>query len=321
MTIRQNLPPHASPAIPGGSTAVHDARRDRTIPGISARLTALRSDLFSVADYPDEKLAAIIQDVGFACDCCTKCCTKEFNDHVFLLDKDTAVIRSIEPAALIPAPYFELCDQHGRFYDSGYALRTVADGSCFFLQDSRCRIYDRRLSICRIYPYMLHREPDDDGIVDWRQISGLNKHGTYHNEISGDESLALARETKEYEIAFLEQTVRFYEFMCGYFADNGLRYIRKVYDVNIFHAIFPQSGLHPCSGRGSLIELQKIFSISSQARHSLDRLKPPPLCEKIRSMGGIRAGGRVHFRKRWGVGSREPPSPHFPGIRESGLTA
>lgn len=203
---------------------------DRIIPGISARLTALRQDLFSVTDYPDEKLAGILREVGFACDRCTKCCTKEFNDHVFLLDTDTSAIKANDPAALIPAPYFELADQHGRFYDSGYALRTKPDGTCFFLDGDRCRIYDDRLSICRIYPYMLHREPDERGIVDWRQISGLNRHGTYHNEISFEESLAIARDVKAYEIAFLEQTIRFYEFACDHFAEHGLRHIRKVYD-------------------------------------------------------------------------------------------
>lgn len=203
---------------------------DRIIPGITGRLTALRQDLFSVTDYPDATLAEIIRDVGFACDRCTKCCTKEFNDHVFLLDGDTTVIRAIDPAALIPAPYFELCDQQGRFYDSGYALRTKPDGTCFFLDGNRCRIYDGRLSICRIYPYMLHREPDEDGIVDWRQVSGLNRHGTYHNEISVEESLAIARDVKAYETAFLEQTIRFYEFLCDHFAEHGLRHVRKVYD-------------------------------------------------------------------------------------------
>ncbi len=203
---------------------------DRIIPGISTRLTALRQDLFSVSDYPDEKLAEIVRDVGFACNCCTKCCTKEFNDHVFLLDSDTAAIKSIAPAALIPAPYFELCDQHGRFYDSGCALRTKLDGTCFFLSGNRCRIYENRLSICRIYPYMLHRELDETGITDWRQISGLNRHGTYHNEISVEESLAIAREVKAYETAFIEQTIRFYEFMCDHFAEHGLRHIRKTYD-------------------------------------------------------------------------------------------
>lgn len=208
----------------------NDSHKNRIIPGINARLTALRQDLFAVTDYPAGQLAAVIRDVGFACTCCTRCCTRKFNDHVFLLDKDTAVIKAIEPAALVPAPYFELCDQHGRFYDSGYALRTHPDGSCFFLNGNQCRIYEKRLSICRIYPYMLHREPDTTGIVEWRQISGLNRHGTYHNEITDAESIAIAQETKEYEIAFLEQTIRFYEFICRCFSDNGLRYVRKIYD-------------------------------------------------------------------------------------------
>ena len=60
-----------------------DRQGNRIIPGINARLAALRSDLFSVSDYPADKLVEIIRDVGFSCDCCTKCCTKEFNDHVF----------------------------------------------------------------------------------------------------------------------------------------------------------------------------------------------------------------------------------------------
>lgn len=204
--------------------------RDRAIPGIGRRLDALRQELAALEEYPKETLAGIVRDVGFACDCCTKCCTREFNDHVFLLDTDTAVVRSIEPAALVPAPCFELCDQHGRFYVSGYALRTTPGGACLFLQDGRCRIYASRPSICRIYPYMLHREPDERGAVDWRQVSGLDRHGTYHNAISVEESLAIAGEVKDYETAFLQQTVRFYEIMRDHFAGQGLRYVRKVYD-------------------------------------------------------------------------------------------
>jgi hypothetical protein len=45
-----------------------------------------------------------------------------------------------------------------------------------------------------------------------------------------EESRAIAREVRAYEIAFLEQTIRFYEFLCTYFAKNGLRHIRKVHD-------------------------------------------------------------------------------------------
>ena len=47
------------------------------------------------------------------------------------------------------------------------------------------------------------------------------------------ESLSIAREVKGYEIAFLEQTIRFYEFLHDHFAENGLRHIRKVYDERI----------------------------------------------------------------------------------------
>jgi Fe-S-cluster containining protein len=93
-----------------------------------------------------------------------------------------------------------------------------------------CRIYDRRFTICRIYPYMLHREPDESGKIDWRQFSGLDQHGEYDMIISDDKSLDLARETKEYENAFLTQEISFLEFMQEYFYSHRLRHVQKVYD-------------------------------------------------------------------------------------------
>jgi len=103
-------------------------------------------------------------------------------------------------------------------------------GSCWFLKDGRCRIYDRRFAICRIYPYMLHRERDDEGIIDWRQFSGLEQHGEYDREIPDEESMTIARETKEYENAFLTQEIRFLEYMQDYFTKNKLRHVQKIYD-------------------------------------------------------------------------------------------
>lgn len=141
-------------------------------------------------------------------------------------------MKAIDPAALEPAPAPEFCDQNGIFYVSGYALRTQDDaaGSCWFLKNGMCRIYDRRFTICRIYPYMLHREPDESGKIDWRQFSGLDQHGEYDSIISDDECLDLARETKEYENAFLTQEIRFLEFMQEYFNIHRLRHVQKVYD-------------------------------------------------------------------------------------------
>lgn len=188
-----------------------------------------RNGLFA---YPAERLAGIIREVGFRCDCCARCCTRAFNGHVFLLDRDIAVVREIDPGAIEPAPDPEFCDQNGIFYVSGYALRAKddAEGSCWFLNGGKCRIYDRRFSICRIYPYMLHREADEEGNIDWRQISGLEMHGRYHDEIAEEECMSSARLTKEYEDAFLSQEIQFLEFIGDYFAKNRLRHVQKVYD-------------------------------------------------------------------------------------------
>ena len=199
---------------------------------IPLRIAALTRERNSLFDYPVERLAGVIKDVGFRCISCAKCCTRAFNGHVFLLDCDVTAGQALDPAALEPAPAPEFCDQNGIFYVSGYALRTQDDdaGSCWFLKNGRCRIYDRRFTICRIYPYMLHREPDEYGKIDWRQFSGLDRHGEYDAVISDDESLDLARETKEYENAFLTQEIQFLEFMQEYFRRHRLRHVQKVYD-------------------------------------------------------------------------------------------
>ena len=199
---------------------------------IPLRIAALTREQQSLLAYPVEKLAGIIQEIGFRCTGCAQCCTRSFNGHVFLLDRDVTRVKAVEPAALDPAPDPEFCDQNGTYYVSGYALRVNPDdvGSCWFLKDGRCRIYDQRFSICRIYPYMLHREPDENGKVDWRQISGLDHHGEYNQKISEEESLEAARETKEYENAFLMQEIQFLTCVQERFSRHGLRHVQKIYD-------------------------------------------------------------------------------------------
>lgn len=202
---------------------------------IPLRIAALIQERNRLLEYPVERLATIIQEIGFRCTSCARCCTRVFNGHVFLLDRDVTSVKTFDPSALEPAPAPEFCDQNGIFYVSGYAIRTRDDepGSCWFLENGRCRIYDRRFMICRIYPYMLHREPDENGRVDWRQFSGLDRHGEYEAVIPDEESLEHARETKEYENAFLTQEVRFLECMQDYFSRKKLRHVQKIYDDKI----------------------------------------------------------------------------------------
>jgi len=206
---------------------------------IPIRIAAAAEEIKELVAYPEADLAAVIKDVGFSCTLCGKCCTRAFNGHVFLLDKDAAAVKEIDPAALEPAPFPEFCDQNGVFYVSGYALKSQKDdvGTCYFLENGRCRIYDRRFSICRIYPYMLHRELDEHGKVDWRQVAGVDEHGEYEKEIPEETCDAMAKETKEYEEAYLRQELAFLEFIRDYFAKNKLRHVQKVYDdrLRAFH--------------------------------------------------------------------------------------
>ena len=199
---------------------------------IPLRIAALTQERNSLYEYPLERLARTIQEIGFRCMECSKCCTREFNGHVFLLDRDVKTIRIIDPAAIEPAPSPEFCDQNGMFYVSGYALRTITNqhGTCWFLENGRCRIYNNRPVICRVYPSMLLREADEYGMVDWRQFSGLDKHGEYGVSLSDEESVSIARETKEYENAFLTQEIQFLEYMQDYFTRHRLRHVQKVYD-------------------------------------------------------------------------------------------
>lgn len=213
-----------------------------------SRLANLQEELQDLMQFPDSEFIDTIKELGFKCELCARCCTKEFNDHVFLLDSDLAVIKKIDPDAITPAPYPEFCDQNGRFYVSGYALKTNSDGSCIFLnsifeertedgsdmpiilENKRCKIYESRPLICRVYPHMLHREADESGKVDWRMISGLNEHGSYHSDLEESECRTIARETRAYEEAYLRQMIGFHEAVQAHFNKNSLKHVQRIYD-------------------------------------------------------------------------------------------
>jgi len=199
-------------------------------PSIEEQILDIKIELHDLGEYPVEKLCKIIKEVGFECDMCAKCCTHEFNDHIFLLDQEVHRIRKIASDTLKPAPYFEFCDNNGTFYVSGYALRTKEDGSCMFLEGGRCSIYEDRPMICKLYPYMLHREADDSGKMDWRQISGLNEHGCYHSEITDEECASIASLTKEYETAYLKHQIWFLETVSAHLKKHHLKHVQGIYD-------------------------------------------------------------------------------------------
>jgi hypothetical protein len=77
---------------------------------------------------------------------------------------------------------------------------------------------------------MLHREADESGKVEWRQISGLNEHGSYHSELEDSECKTIAQETRAYEEAYLRQMIDFLEAVQAHFKKNGLKHVQRTYD-------------------------------------------------------------------------------------------
>jgi uncharacterized protein len=239
--------PDTSDSVPPGKILM-TAARDVPLP---CRIVALRQEQNRLFAFPLEHLAEEIRTTGFRCTRCGSCCTRKTTSHIFLLDHDAAEAKKIDPHAFEPAPDPEFCDQNGVLYVSGYALRMRDDthGSCWFLEGGRCRIYDRRFSICRIYPHLLRHCSDTTGSVTWQQFARKNEHGRYDAALSADECLLLAREIKEYENAILTQQISFLETIQEYFAVHDLRHDPEVHkermlqirlgrpvEIKVFHA-------------------------------------------------------------------------------------
>jgi Fe-S-cluster containining protein len=193
---------------------------------IPYRIVALMQERNRLFSYPLGQLAAGVMDTRFRCTGCGACCTRAVNSHIFLLDHDVETVRTIDPAAYVPAPDPEFCDQDGTLYVSGYAVRMQDDpaGSCWFLANGKCRIYDRRFSVCRIYPRMLRRGSDAGNGIAWQQFARKGEHGSDDPQLTPDECTAIAREIKEYENAVLTRQITFLETIHEYFSVHGLRH-------------------------------------------------------------------------------------------------
>lgn len=216
---------------------------------ISKELSQTRSDLSAVEAYPFGELVDIIKDVGFECSRCTRCCTRDYNDHVFLLENDVERIEMVDSSKITPAPYFDYCDNKGNFYVQGYALTYKDDGTCAFLgEDDLCAIYTQRPAICSIYPYMLNREPNSRGKLLWRHVAGLNEHGYYHCEMTEKDAMQIAKDVLEYETGFLQHRIDFLTTLLSYFRENKLKPSQRQYErqmkkynsgkeivVNVYH--------------------------------------------------------------------------------------
>lgn len=198
---------------------------------IPYRIVALLQERNRLFAYPLDQMASDIWAARFRCTCCGACCTRAINNHIFLLDRDVAELKRIDPNAFEPAPDPEFCDQYGTLYVSGYALRMKNDkaGSCWFLADGKCRIYEQRFSGCRIYPHMLRRSAGVPGTITWRQFARRGSHGQYDPSLTFEECYTIAQGVKEYENAYLTHHITFLETIHENFTVHDLHHDPAAY--------------------------------------------------------------------------------------------
>lgn len=86
---------------------------------------------------------------GFVCTGCGDCC--RWPGHVLLMDADITRLASTlgldEPAFIA---------RHARLASNRVQLSLIeaSDGSCEFLRDGRCTVYDARPQQCRDFPHL-----------------------------------------------------------------------------------------------------------------------------------------------------------------------
>ncbi len=128
----------------------------------TADVNRLEAALDWAVTLDTESIAAHIQEIGFECTRCGRCCQASGEDpHTATVFPDE--IRTIRASTDLawddiarPMPY-GLSDGTGETFE--WALQTGGDGRCTFLEDetagTTCEMYESRPLLCRTYPFSL----------------------------------------------------------------------------------------------------------------------------------------------------------------------
>jgi len=98
------------------------------------------------------------RSLHFQCTECALCCgdTRSRTRSILLLKREADQISRITSQ---PVEGFATKIENREPYV--YMMRkTAADGKCFFLEENRCTIYEKRPLICRFYPFELTASKD-----------------------------------------------------------------------------------------------------------------------------------------------------------------
>jgi Fe-S-cluster containining protein len=111
--------------------------------------------------------------IHFGCERCTLCCgdSKHRVRRILLLNID--VDRVLKSQSMDLA---EFAVKIEGFEPYVFQMKKTVDGSCVFLRDSSCSIYEARPLICRFYPFQLQNRGNDRYVFRYtEECPGIGK--------------------------------------------------------------------------------------------------------------------------------------------------
>ena len=204
-----------------------------------------------------------------------------------VLPEERAFFRTEYPQFLVkskgPEPYFALALKKGR-------------GSCVFLENRRCKVYDHRTAYCRQFPYHLY---SGDRIQVELDLSCRGAwYGTGNDAVSEAKDL-VARAEKRIERSLKESREVYKEFMAncreaGVYQDPSLlrmtvsenlsmfadpAYLSRILDMSQIEPVMSLSGLVPES-RPDMEALEEAgMELAMDSMSSEDPLSVPVYCD------------------------------------------
>ena len=185
----------------------------------SLLIQELERELAYASNINKKTIAAKIENIGFSCLMCGKCCRRAFGDNkVLLIPQEIQLIADhtnigtdgiITPATSDDSEFTDLIDAKGRIHTFGWMLLRKNNGDCNFIEDAdisnKCKIHDVRPMICRTYPFYMQE----------MELHVSKCEGLGHN-ISPEESLTIAHDVVSRYVAEIEDTIALYKKFEGF---------------------------------------------------------------------------------------------------------
>lgn len=173
----------------------------------------LEQELADASNISKKTIATKIEEIGFSCLMCGKCCRRAFGDNtVLLIPKEIQLIADhtgIEPNEITtPATsddteLMDLIDAKGRTHTFGWMLLRKNNGDCNFIEDAdisnRCKIHNVRPMLCRTYPFYIQEME-----LHVSECEGVG------SKITSKESQSMASDVLDRYVAEIEDTIVLY---------------------------------------------------------------------------------------------------------------